>query len=160
VQIWYRLVSDSGVGYSKPETGVGLHVSEITTTLIIFVVGQQCNYCQNGCPVFNISIIVCHVFISGNRNFLSRRIWNENRCQIWRWFQSRVSGAHGHRRWKRGAGGTRPPPKKNLKKYFLVSYHVKFRHFVNFSCIYSQTKKYCPPLPNLTELLRLCPRSK
>jgi len=32
--------------------------------------------------------------------------------------------------------------------------HVKFGHFVNFSCTYFQAKM--SPPPNLTELLRLC----
>ena len=38
---------------------------------------------------------------------------------------------------------------------FWGKYHVKFRHFVNFSCIYFPVKMSCSP--KLIELLRLCP---
>jgi len=49
-----------------------------------------------------------------------------------------------HRRRRRGAGGTclPPPPKKKKiqEKYFSGKNHVKFGHFVNFSCTYSRAK--------------------
>jgi len=51
-----------------------------------------------------------------------------------------------------GHGGTCPLP--NSGKYFSGKNHVKFGHFVNFSCIYFPAKMSCAP--RLTELLRLC----
>ena len=65
-----------------------------------------------------------------------------------------------HRRRSRrpGQGGsTCPPPQKKKigKNYISGKYHVKFGHFVNFSCIYFG-QKCLAPLPKLTELLHLC----
>jgi len=38
-----------------------------------------------------------------------------------------------------------PPPKKKIgKKYFSGKNHVKFGHFVNFSCMYFRAKMSCP----------------
>jgi len=42
------------------------------------------------------------------------------------------------RRRRQRAGGTCPP--KFGKKYFSGKNHVKFGHFVNFSCIYFRAK--------------------
>jgi len=61
-----------------------------------------------------------------------------------------------HRRRRRGDRGTCPHP--NSGKYFWGKNHVKFGHFVNFSCTYFRAKMSCPP--KLTELLRLCSRPK
>jgi len=36
------------------------------------------------------------------------------------------------------------PPKKIQKNFLLGNYHVKFVHFVNFSCIYFWAKKSFP----------------
>jgi len=70
-----------------------------------------------------------------------------------------------------GGGGQLPPAaQKNPEKYFSGKNHVKFGHFVNFSCIchvkfgnfvnfscmYFRAKMSCPP--KLTELLRLWPQ--
>jgi len=57
----------------------------------------------------------------------------------------------------RRATATCLPPPKKIRKIFLGKNHVKFGHFVNFSCIYFRAKMSCPA-PKLTELLRLWKR--
>jgi len=57
-------------------------------------------------------------------------------------------------------GGTRAafaPTPKNRENIFSGKHHVKYGHFVNFSCIYFGQECLHP---KLTELLRLCSQRK
>jgi len=81
-----------------------------------------------------------------NTSAVLPRFWDDHAGDLFPPFEKR------RRRWQ-----VPPPPIKNLEKYFSGNYHVKFGHFVNFSCTYFWAKSLTPSKVDPSLLIVSCP---